>query len=253
MNYRSVNDYKIFFDDGGVLNDNQVRGKQWQKHCGDFFQTKFGGTSKLWGEANYRLINKLMDRFWGEKHQNYSSFADFYKQFKIDWVNGMFEEIGVNRPTQINYEEFYDAVGNYVIPKVRSAIPGVIKCIKKLYKKGFALYTSSGMVSNELELYLEDMGVRHCFERLYGPDLVNTRKIDTFTFYTKIFKQLDLKPTFAIIIEDRPRFIRPVLKIGANVIQSCITGEFEPQFPYIVTKMKDLPKIIEQLIKDQSL
>ena len=253
MNYRSIDDYKIFFDDGGVLNDNQVRGKQWQKHCGDFFQAKFGGSSKLWGEANSRLINKLMDRFWGEERETYSSFADFYKQFKIDWVNGMFEEIGVNIPPQINYEAFFDAVGNYVIPKVRSAIPGVIKSIKKLYKKGFSLYTSSGMVSNELELYLEGMGIRHCFDRLYGPDLVNTRKIDTFTFYTKIFKQLDLKPTFAIIIEDRPRFIRDILKTGANVIQSCVTGEFEPQFPYIVTKMKDLPKIIKQLIMDQSL
>ena len=60
----------IFFDDGGVLNDNKIRGQQWKKYVGEYYSIRFGGESEIWGEANYKLISTLFDIFWqdGKKY-----------------------------------------------------------------------------------------------------------------------------------------------------------------------------------------
>jgi hypothetical protein len=47
--------------------------------------------------------------------------------------------------------------------------------IRTLYAAGYRMMTASGEVSLSLDGYLTGMGVRDCFERLYGPDLIDTR------------------------------------------------------------------------------
>jgi hypothetical protein len=58
--------------------------------------------------------------------------------------------------------------------------------VRHLQACGYRLRTASGECSAELAGYLEGMGVRHCFQRLYGPDLVNTLKEGT-DYYARIF------------------------------------------------------------------
>ncbi len=59
--------------------------------------------------------------------------------------------------------------------------------------------------------------------------------------------------TKSIIINDQPRFLDSAQKVGANVIQACITGEFEPQFPFYVEDMSDLLRIVGNVIKSRNL
>ena len=42
----------IFIDDGGVLNDNALRGQQWPGLVAEFFAPRLGGWPKAWAEAN---------------------------------------------------------------------------------------------------------------------------------------------------------------------------------------------------------
>lgn len=42
----------ILLDDGGVMNDNRLRGEQWQRLVGEFFAPQLGGESAAWAEAN---------------------------------------------------------------------------------------------------------------------------------------------------------------------------------------------------------
>ncbi|MFX0000160.1 MAG: hypothetical protein ACFE9Q_00680 [Candidatus Hodarchaeota archaeon] len=95
---------------------------------------------------------------------------------------------------------------------------------------------------------LEAIGIKRYFKKLYGPDLINILKIDE-TFYDAIFKDLDIAPQQAIIINDKPYYLKMAEKSGAIEIQACITGEFEPQFPYVIYNMKNLSKIIQQIIE----
>jgi len=53
--------FAIFFDDGGVLNDNSIRAPQWKAFCGEFFHSRFGGDPEVWGEVNQNVMMSFMD------------------------------------------------------------------------------------------------------------------------------------------------------------------------------------------------
>jgi phosphoglycolate phosphatase-like HAD superfamily hydrolase len=242
----------VFFDDGGVINDNKIRGQEWKKHVGEYYSTRFGGEPETWGEANHKLITSFLDIFWRDGKQNFDEYQIFYNDFKKKMVLGMFKEAGKVLPRNTNIEEVYNSARDYVIPKVRSAIPGVIDSIKELSARGFILYTAAGAVSIEMKMYLEGMGVIQHFKEYYGPDLINTWKSGT-DYYNAIFKHSEVDPKIAIIIEDQPRFLENAQEAGANVIQACITGEYKPQFPFFVENMRDLVPTIENLIEFRHL
>lgn len=242
----------VFFDDGGVLNDNKIRGMQWKTFVGEYYSERFGGESEIWGEANNSLITSMLDIFWRDGKEKFSDYQSFYNEFKKSMVSGMFKEARKILPKDIDILEVYNSARDYVIPKVRSAIPGVIDSIKVLSAREFILYTASGTVSIEMKMYLEGMGVIQHFKECYGPDLINTWKSGT-DYYNAIFQQAKVDPKLAIFIEDQPRFLENAKEAGANVIQACITGQHKPQFPFFVENMRDLVQTIENLIESRHL
>ena len=242
----------IFFDDGGVLNDNRIRGEQWKKYVGEYYSTRFGGDPEIWGEANQKLITSLFDFFWRDEKEKFNDYQSFYNNFKKNMVLGMFKEAGRIPPRNINIEEIFNSAREYVIPKVRSAILGVIESVKELYKREFILYTAAGVVSIEMKMYLEGMGIIKYFRGIYGPAILNTWKSGP-DYYKAIFNHSGVDPTKSIVIDDQPRFLDKALEAGTNVIQACITGEFKPQFPFFVENMRDLVPTIENLIKATTL
>jgi HAD superfamily hydrolase (TIGR01509 family) len=241
----------LFFDDGGVLNDNKIRGQQWKTFVGEYYSQRFGGEPEIWGKANYKLISTLFDVFWQDGKEYFDDYQSFYNDFKRNMVLGMFKEAGKSLPRNINIEEVFNSARDYVIPKIRSAIPGIIDSIKKLSARGFILYTAAGAVSSEMKMYLEGMDIIQHFKEFYGPDLVNTWK-SGIGYYKAIFKHSGVNPSKSIIIEDQPRFLENAQEVGADVIQACITGQHKPQFPFFVENMSELPLIIERLIKSRN-
>ena len=241
----------IFFDDGDTLNDNRIRGRQWQRLVGEYFSPIFGGEPELWGKANVELIKdfggddvpKLLYDNRDKSHEKFISW--FIKK----WINEMFDFVGIERPEKKIYKAIYYNAARFVATRVKAAFPGVIESIKMLYNKGYNLYTASGTESIELKNYLEAMGIDHFFKKLYGPDLINILKVDD-AFYRAIFKDLEIKPKQAIFIDDKPYYLNIAEKLGTNVIQACLTGKYSPQFPYIITDMKKISQIIEEVIDD---
>jgi HAD superfamily hydrolase (TIGR01509 family) len=240
--------YSIFFDDGGVLNSNKIRGKHWKTLVGEYYFMRFGGDPEIWGEANHKLISLFFDNFLRDGKEKFGDYNSFYNDFKKKMVTGMFRESGYKLPSNLNYIEVFNSATQYVIPKVRSAIPGIVNAVKKLSSRGFILYTAAGAVSIEMKMYLEAMGIIQYFKEFYGPDLVNTWKVEK-EYYKAIFKHSGVDATKAIVIEDQPRFLRNALEVGTNVIQACITGEHKPQFPFYVENINELPDVIDNLIK----
>lgn len=48
----------IFLDDGGVMNDNTLRGFQWERMVAEFFKPVLGGTFEAWSDfcASVQII-----------------------------------------------------------------------------------------------------------------------------------------------------------------------------------------------------
>lgn len=241
----------VFFDDGGVLNDNNIRGEQWKTLVGEYYFSRFGGEPEVWGEANGKIIPSFFDLLRDGKDK-FDDYQTFYNNFKKNMVLEMFKEAGKTIPKNTNLVEVFNSTREYVIPKVRSAIPGVIHAVKELALKGYNLCTAAGAMSIEMRLYLEGMGIIKYFQEFYGPDLINTWKIDS-EYYEAIFKHSKVDSAKAIIIEDNPRFLNSALEVGANIIQVCVTGEHQPQFPFFVKNIRDLVPTIENLIKSRNL
>ena len=167
----------IFLDDGGVMNDNALRGPQWQRLLGEFMPQHLGGQAEVWAEANRQVFDKLFDNYlerrFGRKDV---SFRDYQKAYAVDWVHSMCKLVGVPLPAEADCLDLLKKANAYVTPLVRSALPGVIEAIRVLKGAGYAIFTASNETSDALEGYLMGMGVVDCFERLYGSDLVGILK-----------------------------------------------------------------------------
>jgi hypothetical protein len=167
----------IFLDDGGVMNDNRVRGPQWQLLVGEYFPAILGGAPEAWAAANRTYMEGMFDPAqWEARLQAFIDYHSWDAAYQLDWINGMCEIVGVPAPPAETAIELAHQASAHTIARVRSAMPGAIDAILALHAAGHTLHTASGESSRELDGYLQGMDVRHCFGRLYGPDLINLHK-----------------------------------------------------------------------------
>ena len=241
-------DYHIFFDDGGVMNDNLKRGPQWERLVGEYFSDRFGGAPEMWGEANQRYVADVLSKFenWNGLYGSVDH-PTYIRRFIDGWVEAMFNNAGYELPFREEYDEIFYSTTRYVTPQVDAAFPGVVETIRFLHGRGFTLHTASGEESVDLNGYLTGMGVRDLFTTLYGPALVSTRK-NGEKFYTEIFSELKITPEQAIIIDDSPRILEILTNLGVHVIQACQSGDYQPCFPEYIMSMVELPGLIDKII-----
>lgn len=100
---------------------------------------------------------------------------------------------------------------------MHSAFPGAIGAIGKLHTQGYTLHTASGESSLSLHGYLQAMGVREYFGRLYGSDLLSLLK-DTPIYYERLFADAQIAPSDALIVDDSPRVLAWARDLGAMTV-----------------------------------
>jgi HAD superfamily hydrolase (TIGR01509 family) len=237
----------LFLDDGGVMNDNRRRGPQWQQLLGEFFPPILGGTPAAWAEAN-RVV---AERLWDDHVRMIRGgavvdYAAFHRASELAWIGGMCEFVGVPMPPEEESLDLAARAAAYVTRRVRSAFPGVVEAIRTLHAQGYWLHTASGERSADLRGYLEGMGVRECFGRLYGPDLVSTLKGGP-EYYARIFADAGVAPADALVIDDSPDVADWVVQAGARLV--LVGSAAGPQTKALLTidRLADLPNVIEHL------
>ena len=238
----------LFFDDGNVLNDNEIRAKRWQKLIGQHFTPLFGGKPDDWGAANTKIIKSFINKevpllIYENKEKTFQQFIEWFIE---KWINDMFDYVGIQRPEKSQYKRIYYEAAKFVDLRVKAAFPGVINTIRILFKEGYNLYTASGTESIELKYYLKGVEIKKYFKNFYGPDLINLLKVDA-AFYKAIFNDLNIQPNQAIIIDDKPYYLKIAESLGAHIIQACLTEEFGPEFNHYIRDMNNLPEIIEKI------
>ena len=81
-------DWVLFVDDGGVMNDNALRGSQWQRLLGKFFPPILGGTPEAWAEAN-RIVGPRLWEGYGLSGQADVDYAAYDRVYRTAWLGGM--------------------------------------------------------------------------------------------------------------------------------------------------------------------
>ena len=206
----------IFIDDGGVIIDNAVREPQWQRLVGEYLAPRLGGERAAWGEANAIAFEREMAGF--EQLFSSMSYLDAWRDSELRWLREMCELVGVDAPSEDeDCWRLSRETSTYVIRRVRSAIPGVVDAVRSLHQMGYRLYTASGESSPDLDSYLIGMGVRPLFERLYGPDLVNTWKGGR-SYYDRLFADSGVAPSEALVVDDSPKAVQWAREAGATAV-----------------------------------
>jgi HAD superfamily hydrolase (TIGR01509 family) len=237
----------LFFDDGGVLNDNVARAPQWRELIADYFIPRYGGTREAWRTANEVTFGQFMELYEKSYSQrtNYD-YVEFWDEQDVLWLTGMFDYLGIAPPGPETQLAISRAAQAWIAERVWAAYPGVIEVIERLCTQGYPLYTASGEPSWMLKAYLSGMGLDDCFRQFYGPDLVRTAKGGPL-FYERIFRDAKIDPSNIIVIEDCPRYLHAAEVTGAQVIQSCVSGDYEPVIPFYYRHSKELPNLIAEL------
>jgi phosphoglycolate phosphatase-like HAD superfamily hydrolase len=209
----------IFLDDGGVMNENRVRGEQWRRLVGEYFAPRLGGTHEAWAAANRAFTDELFDPAnWAARLGASPDYQHFDYHYQLDWLSGMCTFVGVPMPaTQDGYHMARQATA-YITCRVRASFRGVVETIRQLQRDGYTLYTASGEPSWDLESYLGGMEVRECFTRLYGPDLIDTFKTGP-AYYERIFADSGVDPADALVIDDNAQAVAWVRGAGASATQ----------------------------------
>jgi HAD superfamily hydrolase (TIGR01509 family) len=222
----------IFLDDGGVMNDNRLRGPQWQRLLGEFLPPILGGTPEGWAEANRAVAEALWQPETLEHRFGHTdlSFAEYERYYALEWTQGSCRYLGLPEPDEDFCLELIRRVSAYVTPKVRSAFPGAVEAIRELKAQGYTLHTASGEASYDLEGYLSGMEVRECFVGLYGPDLVDRIK-ESPQYHARVLQHTGLEPEEALFVDDSARHLDRAAALGARTL--LVGPEPHPRHPTI--------------------
>jgi HAD superfamily hydrolase (TIGR01509 family) len=234
----------VFLDDGGVMNDNRLRGPAWQRLVGEYFIPRLGGAPDAWAAANVAAVERMFDDYRRACYGRTDLDAvAVWRDLDLRWLRDMCAIVGVAAPADDDKcIALAEAAAAHITPRVGSAFPGAAEAIRALHARGFPLNTASGERSSELHGYLTGMGVRDCFGRLYGPDLVRTLK-EGPAYYARIFADAGVDPARALVVDDTPQPLRWAAEAGARTL---LVGAATPEFRTIAA-LADLPALIDAL------
>lgn len=237
----------LFLDDGGVMNDNQLRGEQWPQLVAEYFAPRLGGTPEAWAEANRRVVTRMVEpAAWQARLQSASDYRSFDYQYQLDWLRGMCELVNVPIPDEEECSRLTLEATAVIIRQVRASFPGAAEAIRALYQRGYTLYTASSGPSSDLEGHLEGMGVRDCFQRrLYGPDLIDTFKVGP-AYYERIFADAEVDPASALVVDDSPQALGWAGQVGAQTVLVGAAPAAEGENVARIASLADLPEIIHR-------
>lgn len=195
----------LFIDKGGVLVDNSTLSAQWRRLIGEFLAPRLGGRHEEWGAANVPAFERQWARF--QQTAAAGGPADirgFFAKDARQWFLDMCDGVGIARPG----DEAADAIAadtvSYVKAHLRIPTPGALGALRALRARGIVLHTASADAHDDLVEFLDRIGARELFDRVYGSDLVNTWKFGP-AYYRALLADSGVDPKRAAVVDDSPQ------------------------------------------------
>jgi HAD superfamily hydrolase (TIGR01509 family) len=237
----------IFLDDGGVMNDNNVRALQWQWLVGEYFVPLLGGSPEAWSRANRVVADRLFEPdAWRRRVRAAADYRSFDRDYQVEWLQGMCALVGIETPPEEECLYLARRAAAFITRRVQAAFPGVGDTIRAVHRQGYRLHTASGEASLDLEGYLQAMRVRDCFGRLYGPDLIQTLK-EGSEYYERIFADLGIAAADALVVDDSPRATRWATQVGARTVLVGDSSLLRTGATVQIGSLVELPALLQQL------
>ena len=238
----------LFIDDGGVLNDNSLRQEQWARLVGEFYPPILGGTSAEWSAANKKaIVQHLFAELLNLLEASAADYRAFWRSYAVAGVNSMCNVVGVPERSEEECVDLEARASAFIIPKTRSGFPGASDTVRALHLGGYPIYSASAENSWELEVYLQGMGIRDCFRRLYGSYLVGFFKQAGPEYYERVFADAGVEPRDAIVVDDSWNAAQWAASLGARVVLVSPTPVDPAAATLVIPSLAALPSVIPSL------
>lgn len=217
---------------------------KWRRLVGEIFAPLFGGTREAWSEANRVFTGHLFEpERWEARLQAASDYADFERRYFLDWLSGMCEVVGVAAPPEEECIALARRANARITSQASAPFPGVVEAIRALYEQGYTLHTASGEPSYDLESYLVSMGVRDCFARLYGPNLIDAFKNGP-EYYERLLADCGVAPADALFVDDSPQVVGWAAQVGARAILISTQPPQQHAAAFCLNSLAELPELL---------
>lgn len=196
----------LFVDKGGVLIDNDDDlAPQWRRLIGEFLSPRLGGSPQAWGEANVPAFHRQLERWHATMAR--SGPADIRGFFAKDarmWLLEMCDAMRLPRPPVDEAARLAGETVAYVKARLEIRAPHRgLETLRVLRERGVVLHVASGDAHDDLVEFLEQIGARDLFDRVYGSDVVNTWKFGP-EYYRAVLSDSGVDPARAAVVDDSP-------------------------------------------------
>ena len=195
----------LFVDKGGVLIDNNDLSPQWRRLIGEFLAPRLGGSPEAWGAANIPAFEQQLERWRSAMAgRGPADIRGFFAKDARLWFLEMCDAIGLQRPPDEEAERIAADTVSYVKAHLELRPPqGGLRALRALRERGLVLHVASADAHDELVAFLEQIGARDLFDRVYGSDLVNTWKFGP-EYYRAVLADSGVDPQLAAVVDDSP-------------------------------------------------
>ena len=203
-----------------LIDNEQDLAPQWRRLIGEFLSQRLGGSARSWSEANIPAFARQIARWRAEMAKG--GPADIRGFFANDarlWFLDMCDAAGCARPADREAERIAADTVAYVKAHldIRSPQKG-LAALRALKRRGLVLNMASGDAHDDLVAFLERIGARDLFERVYGSDLVNTWKFGP-EYYRAILADSGVAADRAAVVDDQPSAITWARECGLRTFR----------------------------------
>ncbi len=244
----------LFFDFDDTLSEHALFIEQYAVALGHALAVQFrteGRSDTEWINSVVSMFHALekdyVARFVGNPLNGYNSW---YAKMPARAAELVFAEMQLPIPPDPAHVAV-DALDG-ALCRCSAIFPGVRETLHALKDQGHTLHIASGNDSRHLAAALTGAGITNCFERLYGPDLIDCAK-EGIEFYTRVLEASGCAPESAIVIDNDPNAIRWAQQAGAKVILVRLlvedsAAETEPILSGIPV-VTEFPQVIDAITK----
>jgi len=197
----------LLIDKGGVLIDNTTLSPQYRRLLGEYLPTELGGDADSWANANSVAAGRAFARYQ-QAHRTApsASIREWYAEDVRRWLYEMCDEVGRPRPPAAQADRIANAAHEYVRRRVNIRVPRIVERLRNFHARGLKLHVASGDQHSDLVGYLDAMGTRELFGRVYGSDLLNVWKASP-AYYRAVLADIETDPATAVVVDDSDRAI----------------------------------------------
>jgi HAD superfamily hydrolase (TIGR01509 family) len=195
----------LFVDKGGVLIDNeQDLAPQWRRLIGAFLSRELGGSAHSWGEANIPAFERQVGRWRAEMaKRGPADIRGFFAKDARLWLLDMCDAAGFRRPADGDADRIAADTVAYVKAHLEIRTPEKgLEALRALKRRGLALHVASADSHDDLVEFLERIGARDLFDRVYGSDLVRTWKFGP-EYYRAVLADSGVDADRAAVVDDQ--------------------------------------------------